>query len=96
MRERILLVAALVLAGCSGPTGPDGGSTGGGTTGGLGTGATSGGGLALGSLTPTHGPLGGGTQVAIAGSGFASGIEITFGGVGPRASACSRPRSSRW
>src|SRR5579863_10369465 len=82
MRERLAAVAvAAALAGCSGTPGGSDAGTSGGSTGGLSTGATSGGGvLAIKSITPGHGPYGGGTQVAIAGSGFAAGVDITFGG----------------
>jgi hypothetical protein len=83
VRKRILVIATLAFAACSGTSGtPDGGSGSGSSSGGLNTGSSSGGGqLKLTSITPNSGPLAGGTKVAIVGSGFGSGIDITFGGV---------------
>ncbi len=86
MREKIAVIVTLLLAACPPPTaGSDGGSgTGSGSSGssGLSSGSSSSGGpLKLISVTPSSGPLAGGTKVAIAGDGFASGIEITFGGL---------------
>ena len=76
-RLELACVAGLALAACSpvpaaGDAGVDGG--GGSSSGGLA------GGLSLTAVNPTHGPVGGGTPVALAGSGFGPGLSLTFGG----------------
>ena len=56
-------------------TNPDGQSTS------LPSGFTYGSGLSLGSISPSTGPVTGGTTVTILGSGFQSGASVSFGGI---------------